>query len=224
MAKIKKIKKILAFTLAEVLITLAIIGIVAAITVPTIAHTYNEQVYVSALKKNYSVLSNAFKLSKDYDYNDYKDWSHKDSNNNVIWNNYTYLKQYLYVIRECKNKKGCWSEDITKAPTGQNAMSASEIGIGGNIITFTLNDGTNVGFDYWSKSDIVKNFGVEKDLFDNTLSIFVDVNGDKKPNMLGRDVFAFILTENGLIPAGNDNESRNCKTTGYDCAAKYIHK
>ena len=103
-------------------------------------------------------------------------------------------------------------------------MSANELGIGGNIVTFTLNDGTNVDLDYWSKSDIIKNFGVEKDLFDNTLSIFVDVNGDKKPNMLGRDVFAFILTQKGLIPAGNDNKSKNCKTTGYDCTAKYIHK
>lgn len=220
----KKTKRVLAFTLAEVLITLAIIGVVAAITVPTIAHTHSEQMYVSALKKNYSVLSNAFKLTQKYDYNSYNDWSHKDSNDNVIWENYTYLKKYLYVIRECKNKAGCWSKDITKAPTGQNAMSASETGIGGNIVTFTLNDGTNVGFDYWAKNDIIKNFGVEHNLFDNTLSVFVDVNGDKKPNMLGRDVFAFILTEKGLMPAGVDNNSQNCKTTGYDCAAKYIHK
>ena len=224
MSKIYNRKAKRGFTLAEVLITLVVIGVVAAITVPTIANTHTDHMYISALKKNYSVLSNAFKLTKDYDYNDYKDWSHKDSNNNVIWENYTYLKQYLYVIRECKNEKGCWSDDITKAPTGQNAMSASELGIGGNIITFTLNDGTNVDLDYWSKSDIIKNFGVEKDLFDNTLSIFVDVNGDKKPNMLGRDVFAFILTEKGVVPAGLNNKSKNCKTTGYDCAAKYIHK
>ena len=48
-----------AFTLAEVLIALVIIGIIAALTVPTLMHKVEKQGYVSGLKKAYSILNNA---------------------------------------------------------------------------------------------------------------------------------------------------------------------
>ncbi len=47
----------LAFTLAEVLITLGIIGIVAALTIPTLINNAQKQQYVSIDKKTYSQLS-----------------------------------------------------------------------------------------------------------------------------------------------------------------------
>lgn len=43
--------KIRAFTLAEVLITLGVIGVVAAMTLPTLIQNYQEQEYVNKLKK-----------------------------------------------------------------------------------------------------------------------------------------------------------------------------
>lgn len=48
------------FTLAEVLITLVIIGIIAAMTIPSLINKTNEQETVSALKKTYSSLSQAY--------------------------------------------------------------------------------------------------------------------------------------------------------------------
>lgn len=48
-----------AFTLAEVLITLGIIGVVAAMTIPTLMMNYQKQVWESKLKKVYSVATNA---------------------------------------------------------------------------------------------------------------------------------------------------------------------
>ena len=217
---IKGIKN--AFTLAEVLITLVVIGVVAAITVPSLMNTHDNYVFTSALKKDFSVLSNAFNLSKKFDYNDYEYWNHSDSNTQALYENYLYIKKYLNVIRECKDEEGCWSEDITVDPKGNVANSATTKGIGGNIVTFTLSDGTNVCLDYWSQSDIISNFGVTQYLSGTPLSIWVDVNGDKKPNKMGKDVFAFVLTNRGLVPAGSNNDSANCTTTGYDCAAKYI--
>ena len=53
------LKRKVAFTLAEVLITLGIIGVVAAITLPTLVANYKEKVFVVSAKKNYSVLTNA---------------------------------------------------------------------------------------------------------------------------------------------------------------------
>ncbi len=49
-----------AFTLAEVLITLGIIGVVAAMTLPTLITSYKEKQRVTQLKKSYSVLQQAF--------------------------------------------------------------------------------------------------------------------------------------------------------------------
>ena len=46
-----------AFTLAEVLITLVIIGVIGALTVPSLVQNRQKQEYVSALKKAYSTLS-----------------------------------------------------------------------------------------------------------------------------------------------------------------------
>ena len=51
-----------AFTLAEVLITLVIIGVVAAITVPVLWSNYQEQALMSSLNKNFSVLKQALDL------------------------------------------------------------------------------------------------------------------------------------------------------------------
>ena len=50
-------KKNLAFTLAEVLITLAIIGVVAALTIPTVVTNYKKKTYVTQLKKTYNYLT-----------------------------------------------------------------------------------------------------------------------------------------------------------------------
>ena len=213
-----------AFTLSEVLITLVVIGVVAAITVPILMQTHQNYIYSSALKKNFSVFSNAFALLEKFDYNDFRDWGHSDDNSEGIYENFNQIKNHLNIIRECNDKDGCWSQDITKQPNGQNAYAASARGIGDNIITFSLSDGTNVCLDYWNENDAKNRFGVTKNLLPSTLSVWVDVNGDKRPNTLGRDVYAFILTSNGLVPAGINNNSANCKTTGYDCAAKHLKK
>ena len=58
---------------------------------------------------------------------------------------------------------------------------------------------------------------------------FVDINGHRIPNVLGRDTFVYVLRDNTLVPAGfdkNDDELRSdCKMsgTGNFCAA-YLEK
>ena len=55
----KDFNKKFGFTLSEVLITLGIVGIVAALTIPAIMKNYKNRLYVSELKKVYSQLTNA---------------------------------------------------------------------------------------------------------------------------------------------------------------------
>ena len=53
-----KMKK--GFTLAEVLITLGIIGVVASMTLPAVISKNNDKIIISNLKKSYSVIQQAF--------------------------------------------------------------------------------------------------------------------------------------------------------------------
>ncbi|MBP3925470.1 type II secretion system protein [bacterium] len=53
-----------AFTLAEALITLGIIGVVAAMTLPAIVQNYKQQVIISKLNKFYNTITNAYSMAK----------------------------------------------------------------------------------------------------------------------------------------------------------------
>jgi len=53
-----------AFTLAEVLITLAIIGVVAAMTIPTLVQSYKKQVIETKLTRFYTTMNQAIRLSE----------------------------------------------------------------------------------------------------------------------------------------------------------------
>ena len=98
-------KKKAAFTLAEVLITLGIIGIVAAMTLPTIITKYQKQVTQNKLKKFYSVMTQAIKLSE-VENGDYPSWAPtsedaRSSENFEKWYN-QYLDKYIISINKKK--------------------------------------------------------------------------------------------------------------------------
>jgi len=91
-----------AFTLAEVLITLGIIGIVAAMTLPTMIMNHRKQVTVNKVKKFYTVMSQATN-SAIAEYGSMEDWQgFTTTRNGEEMQNWfdTYLKSYLKVIDE----------------------------------------------------------------------------------------------------------------------------
>ena len=90
--------KKLAFTLAEVLITLGIIGVVAALTLPALISNYKKQETTARLKKFYSTMSQAIILSEN-DNGSSKEWTKAyyldlddDSNKSLTLN---YFNTYL---------------------------------------------------------------------------------------------------------------------------------
>lgn len=82
------------FTLAEVLITLGIIGVVAALTIPSVISNYRKQVVVERLKKFYTVMNQAV-LQATEEYGDWQQWDVSEENS-LIEN---YLKKYLKLIK-----------------------------------------------------------------------------------------------------------------------------
>lgn len=208
----------LAFTLAEILITLGIIGAVVAMTIPALMNNVKNTEAISKLKKTYSILSQAT-LYVSNDNGDYINWNITDVTQAGADDFYNLYKPYLKIIKDCGSSNGCWSQ--TKNLSGVNIGNST--GIGSPRHVFTLNDGTNISIDIFT-TPTTAIFGVSSNFNYNAAVFYVDVNGNKNPNILGRDVFVLVLNQKGLYPAGKDDKSLDCNTSsaGYSCASKVL--
>lgn len=226
----------LGFTLAEVLITLGIIGVVAAITLPMLIQNYQKTVLKSQFKKVYSEFFNAIKLAQskneapvycyywqkspypsvvcmEYDskYGTCSKWAMPDgsplpSNYNGIYNDcvdFFYSKLFGHVLKyakHCKNNallNGC----LTEQYRGVDKIKAE--------IDDSVEYNPNMGFS----DSVLKQTGEAWVLIDGTVIVkwcgymcetpifMVDINGHKRPNKWGYDIFSFIFrgTENNGI-------------------------
>ncbi len=206
-----------AFTLAEVLITLGIIGVVAAMTMPVLNQKLEDQRNLSTLKKAYSVLQQATNLAISENDNPIN-WGMVDNSVESVTNVYNMYKPHFNMMRECQNKPGCWAYP-TKYLSGGTYWSAHNTSW--YQYAFTLTDGISVLIDIYPVSELRNSFGINIDY--DCAVFFVDVNSDKLPNTIGRDIFAFVVTQRGMQPAGMDNDT-NCKSSGsgFQCVAKII--
>lgn len=221
------------FTLAEVLITLGIIGVVAALTMPLLTEKVNEIIMVNKLKKMYSVLSQAMLFTVASD-GDYSSLSLTNGSIESVENWYKKtLKPQLKISKDCINKSGCWAKGVKTLNGGIPYCNRDGIGIGDDIIIFQTLDGYNVSLDAYDYSPAGR-FGVKfKNNGSDFLVVFTDVNGNKKPNIVGKDIFMFVFSPDiGFVPAGRNETdevvSRNCSksdssdTAGYYCFEKIL--
>lgn len=223
-------KKKLAFTLAEALITLGIIGIVAAMTIPALINKKQKAEIETQLKENYSIIQQSLKMAEN---DDIAIDSYLAENIESVksWF-YTNLAPYMKYSHVCFNAEGCWqSMGPTKTLAGSVARyNQTNIGVGYNIVTIKLNNGANVSFDSYGTNDIKTLLGRNCTYEDKALGIFIDVNGDRKPNIIGKDIYVAVWTDKGLLPAGIDETEAtvdsNCSATantvnaGYYCLLK----
>lgn len=216
-----------AFTLAEVLITLVIIGVVAAITLPSVFAEYREAERSGRVKKCYSTLANAMTVAKSLGSD--MDFTVVDQNtqNMCDWFD-TFLKPSLSTTKVCYNTAGCWSKGDTKYKNGRVVpWSRRGKGIGDNTINAVLNDGTFINIDAYHKGDIKNTYGVEI-AEQKGLVIYFDINGAREPNTVGDDIFAVVYQDGGLVPAYNGAAetkiASDCtkRGTGLSCVLKYL--
>ena len=209
------------FTLAEVLITIGIIGVVASMTLPSLNQRLSDQRNMAALKKAYSVLQQATNLAvSEHEGTEY--WGMVDNNDEVVTTIYNYYKPYFNMMRECQNSAGCWAYP-TKHLSGSVYWSAHNTSW--CQFAFTLPDGINVLMDIYPANQIQSNFGMGTSVDYDCLVFWVDINADKLPNQIGRDIFAFIVTHKGLQPAGiGTSGDGDCHKggNGWMCTAKII--
>lgn len=210
------------FTLSEVLITLVIIGVVAAITVPTLFANYVEEEKKSKIKKGYSTLSNAMTRVKAFGGSLILDYEINDDVQTVTKWFDEYLKPQLITTKICYNTPGCWSSNGVKYLNGSTA-NGGNVGIGYPTVAAVLNDGMFISVD----RDTVSGFGINSSN-QYGLILYFDINGDKKPNVVGKDIFITVYTEEGFVPAYNDSTKAEVKSEcsssrlGRSCIMKYL--
>lgn len=223
------------FTLAEVLITLGIIGVVAAMTIPNLIQNQQEKATIAKLNRVYSILSQSYLKAVD-EYGTPSGWGlQNDCGNgnspcNKVGNTNWFDKQfrpYVKLAQVCADGYGCFKDDYVYNLDGSKYWS-SKIDRQRHYFKFVLMDGTSMMLKN-SSSDCSRNWG--QNSFSRSCGhIIVDLDGKNGRNTFGRDVFMFVMTEDGYFPAGHLYDA-GCSnfTTEYaknksSCAAGYVLK
>ena len=223
-----------AFTLAEVLITLSILGILAAIVVPNIISHYRKTYTENRLKQVYSILDNALEMAK-IEYNTVNNYNglvvEAYNNKGDMSLNASFLKNIIapYI----NYKKTCFDYDYSCYDAESNSFHGLEKEYEWppsryHMSYLVLKNGSQIGIDG-------SYFGTAPSLSGSGYIIFwVDINGNKSPNTIGKDIFYFKICPNcyynrnanggqGYLEGGRTQyegeRELTCSGVGWHCAA-----
>ncbi|MBP3925049.1 type II secretion system protein [bacterium] len=201
-----------AFTLAEVLITLGIIGVVAAMTLPSLIQKHQERVTVNKVKKFYSVMSQAQLLAiKDHGYLD--EWDVPDGTTKESAEKFmSYLKPYLKIARDCGTSAGCLEYSQTTVKYLNGTPRNLNYDTNNKYYKLILNDGTYM----WLRT-VTGAYCANPESKESCATVWIDVNGKNPPNTIGRDIFNFGINKNNVRPTGNNGDCR-LNGAGWSCA------
>lgn len=191
--------KLYAFTLAEVLITIGIIGVVSAITIPSLLTNVRNKDLQAQLKKSYSEWNQvAMQFMNDHEQS-IPDYASEYGNRAFINELPKYVKGFSAFSDWTGGNKDENGSNLTTMPyriytmNGQQTMINCDTygfknDLSGKYILF--DDQPQVGF--------------------NGPRLCIDLNGNKRPNVLGIDIFYFQFTTDGhIIPEGTDHPDNN---------------
>jgi prepilin-type N-terminal cleavage/methylation domain-containing protein len=159
------------FTLAEVLITLGIIGVVSALTIPTLVNKCRETIVANKLKKTYAELLQAIKLSE-LENDDFRNWDYSLDDS-------VFAEKYImpYLAKSYTSLKG--GRISGKKLDGSSSFFGSF-----DNKYYYLDKSISIGSTVNKRDDI-------NDI--QYATITVDLNADSGPNVLGNDIFMFTL-------------------------------
>ena len=175
-------KSKLAFTLAEVLITLGIIGVVAVMTMPTVIKNYQKKQTATQMRKTYAVLENALTMAR-AEHGELMYW---EGPTDYIKNGYEgiepFMKKYILpYIKYTSTCKGCEDYKITGL-NGRDMIESDASLLGKAPYQVFLADGTTLNFY------VTQKVRTDDPSIMWRVSVYFDINGKKKPNVIGKDV------------------------------------
>lgn len=165
------------FTLAETLITIGLVGIVAALTLPLLISKYNEKAAITQLRKTYVELSQSIQMSEVHN-GSFRDWDYSLPQKEFAEQ---YILPYLAKGAQKCNSSCFAGENYWKKING----------------TFNENGEYFVAphYKYNDKTIVINNQNIQRqDMNDiKYVNFIVDINGDRGASIMGKDVFMFTL-------------------------------
>ena len=185
------------FTLAEVLITLSVIAVVALMTIPSIIKNYRYKLFAATLKQTVSQLEDAIKSSMADEHATTFVQSTGGLSNNCTTGHETgpcYLfAKYLKTTLTCSG-----SSDVRCMAANYKSLKGDATRpMWGAHRCGKLPNGATVCMVY-------NDFGMN-----SITHVAIDVNGPDYPNIIGVDLFSVRISPSGQIVDGNDNKD-NC--------------
>ena len=222
----KKGRRKVAFTLAEVLITLGIIGVVAVLTLPSVVIKYREQATVAKLKQVYAILDQAFSQMTN-DEGTIDTWDEGAARKQKIEE---LIPKYLKITKQCDINttfKKCgyttYKNRFNELTRGFYTYSNANYFLAdGTIIYTAISNSSNL----YNQCKMSKNFTNSSPFQSYTNScgeVWVDINGTKPPNTMDFDLFYFYIVKDGIIPAGSKNETVWTETFENQCLGKHVY-
>lgn len=243
--------KLYGFTLAEGLIAMAIVGVIAALTIPGIVANYQTQSYLTGLKKAYADLQQNLSIMQADNYRI------KRLNASMLARGYVgfgntgktidetagqFLKTYYKINRDCgTDTQPCFADAYGSIDgDGDENFSCS------NGYSVLLPDSTAICI-VPARTERLPNtcypsgicLEVINTRFYPNATVYIDVNGPDLPNIGGRDMFTFNIYEdfsidnispvtikyNDATAERNELFDNNCKTstTGVGCFGKILN-
>ena len=192
----------LGFTLAEVLITLAIIGVVAAMTLPTLIQNQQKRSLEVATQKFYSNMSQAVKkYMADEGVDDLRNTPltaiDDDDAERAQKACEDFVQKYLKVAKVCKD--GCFADNYK----AQNKKILDAIG---NKSNYEISYWGNLGLILKGKFMLLDGSTLDivaADIEYWPINIYVDINGQKGPNQIGYDLWSMSIFYDGSIDEGS---------------------
>jgi prepilin-type N-terminal cleavage/methylation domain-containing protein len=189
----KKTGQVIAgFTLAEVLITLAVIGVVAMIIIPNMINSTSDTELKTAWKKDFADLSNTYKLMI---------MDNGGSAKGLFQSTYDIkdnFKKYLNYSKDCANANvtECFhAAGTTKNLNGTTFSDPPNVGL-------VLSNGTLIGIPSSGSDYSGCTTAIGTSTAQSCSYIYIDVNGFKSPNIVGKDIFMVYLQDTSIVPAG----------------------
>lgn len=205
--------KFSAFTLAETLLTLGIIGVIAAMTIPGLQQHHQLQTNVALAQKAYSTLANVTKELK------------LENGSVRMWD----LNSAKAIADLYKTKLNYVGAPDASETYDVKQLNNSAAGLSGDMFNQDSAFVTADGMLYFIEAASISKSCSGDTAKDACFHIRVDTNGMKGPNTVGLDVLQFVVANDGVYPYGAKDGTdmtacvRNA-ADGWACTARMIRQ
>lgn len=210
------------FTLAEVLITLAIIGVIASLTIPVVVQSSGKQQFITGVQKAYNTLKTV-QSEAEVKYGPMRNWDWTETTEYTFD---AYFKDFFDIMSDCgmTEKSGCFAggtstSDIVKWLNGSELKSTDGEMYANDDTHYKFITSDGMAWAYIRRDTPNASTGDRS----SRAIMLVDVNGPKKgPNTMGRDIFAFLIyPTTGIKPDGSfdweDSSAKLSPSTTFSC-------